>query len=524
MIITLGTDRLSAQEEAVLGLAGGHAYAVIDLKEQEDRQLFLIKNPWTEGGTWNGYIDPSNPFVRSQPEQSDDLSPGLFWMDLYNVIQYFHTIHLNWNPGLFRFRRDTHFIWDLTIGSSPGSLIRNPQYLMQSREGGTVFLVLTRHFQDYDSQVQVQNGAETASGYLSLSAFRIAGRLTMSRRPSHRSNYLDAPNVLLRFELAPNEPYVIVVSEQELPKQPTSFTISAFSIHSLSKFCPAPEKFGHTITMNGTWTAETGRGNTSYQDYDCNPQFSLSLTETSDVAILIESEDVEFAVHVKLVWAGGKRIQMPLAAKDVYGDSGEYTRGCALAEILQVLPGTYTIVCSTFEAGQAGKFSLRISSMTSNMAVKSIPLHDAGMVTKQLPVAVFSKGIDRLLAPIEVTGNSRLRFKAETISAIKSAVSPLKVSIEFGQGPNKALLLTDDDKGSLGQVRTADLDISPRMTVKTGPGVWLVVKRVSAFHEEEVRVSVLSDAHGVEVGPWGMESTVPIEQLRKQLSKVSVDS
>ena len=527
VLITLGTDNLTREEEDVLGLAGGHAYAVIDLKEQDGCQLFLIKNPWSKGGTWTGYIDPSNPSIRSQPEQPRDLDSRMFWMDLYNVIQYFHTIYLNWNPGLFGFRRDVHFSWDISVFSPSKSLTKNPQYLLKSTKGGTIFLILTRHFQNSDIDFASGDSGRATSGYLGLSAFETETRLVIKRRALHQSNYIDAPNILLRFDLLPSKPYVVVVFEQELPRQETSFTLSAFSTHELSTLCPAQERYDYNVSIEGTWTEESARGNVGNGDFDRNPQYSLTVTESSDIAILLECNDPNYAIQVKLVWSGGKRIQLPLITKDIYGDSGGYTQGCALAEIRNVLAGTYTIVCSTFEAGQTGKFDLRISSTNSNYSIKPIAHEDAGMLMQHLPRATFRPGVDRRLAPIEVSRNTRLRFNMQNLAAStqsSASLSPFKLSVEFGQGPNKTVLTTGDFANKQ-QIRSSTVDISPRTSQRNGPGVWLVVERAGGAytsHSEDVQVDLLSDVPGVSVGAWGQASDVPIEQLRDQLAGTAI--
>ena len=523
ILITLGTDRLSIEEEEVMGLASGHAYAIIDMKEQDERQLFLVKNPWSKGGTWNGYIDPSNPSARTQPEQSDGLAPGTFWMDLYNVVQYFQTIYLNWNPGLFRFRRDAHFTWNLSAFHPSTSLIKHPQYLLSSQKGGTVYLVLTRHFSDNDVALPSEDLRDATLGYLGLCAFESTKRLVINRKALHQSNYIDAPNILLRFELLPGQPYVIIVSEQDLPHQETNFTLSAFSVNAITVFCPASEKYDHTKSIQGAWTKESAKGNVSCEGYEQNPQYSLNITEPSDVSILIESNNPDIAVHTKLLWSGGNRVQLPLTAKDVYGDSGEYTRGCALAEISNVLAGTYTIACSTFKPDQTARFTLHISSTHPKLILKPIANVDAGLLVQHLHTATFRPEIDRLLAPIEALRNTRLRFTLEHKST--SSPSPVKISIEFGQGPNKNTLLSSGDFADKPQLRIGDIDISQRTSSRNGPGVWLVVERAGGSYvpgNEEVQVDVLSDGPGVMVGAWGRASDVPIEELRGEFEGISV--
>jgi calpain-7 len=80
----------------------------------------------------------------------------------------------------------------------------------------------------------------------------------------------------------------------------------------------------------------------------------------------------------------------------------------------------------------------------------------------------------------------------------------LKVSLERGQGPNKTVLdvsgngeFSDAPVG----IRTADLDLSPRMA-QVG-GLWIVVERMGGrIGVDDVEVEVLCDS-GISVGLWG---------------------
>src|SRR5437763_10896997 len=62
IVITLGTGKLTRKLEQSQGLVGEHAYAVLDLKQADDRRLLLVKNPWSEGLVWKGCLtdDPSD--------------------------------------------------------------------------------------------------------------------------------------------------------------------------------------------------------------------------------------------------------------------------------------------------------------------------------------------------------------------------------------------------------------------------------------------------------------------------------
>ena len=78
----------------------------------------------------------------------------------------------------------------------------------------------------------------------------------------------------------------------------------------------------------------------------------------ADILLLLESRD-ELSIHIKIVWGGGRRVAT-VTNKDTIAESGEYRRGCALAEKRGLEPGDYTIVTSTFERGQVGDFVLTV--------------------------------------------------------------------------------------------------------------------------------------------------------------------
>lgn len=520
----MGTGKLARIEEEGLGLAGEHDYAVIDMKEVGDRRLFLIKNPWLDATTWKGRLvgddlneakDSATGFgpasgTENTLSNSSSLMPGTFWMGLNSVFQSFESIYLNWNPGLFSFRQDIHFTWDLSVTESPAGCFRqNPQYAVKSRKGGTAWVLLSKHFQD-DSPKTV-NGSSAAPepddfepGFISLYAFDNGGKIIhLSDGALVRGLYVDSPNTLLRMELPPGSAYTIVVSQQALARSCHNFTLSVLSLQPVD-LVPASEKYGHSTMCEGAWTFSTSGGNASCSSYQANPQFSIELAKSADIALLLETTTEDLAVHVKLVWANGKRATS-VTARDIVGDSGDYRRGCALAELRSIDAGTYTIVCSTFEPRQLGKFKLHVPT-TASCLVKPLPLEEAGRLVTRLPLATFSPGVDRLLAPLTTHRITRLRTLATHLSTQPGARLPLKLALEHGQGPNKQVLAVscnDEFSGDHTGVRTQDIDVLPRMC-DTG-GVWIVLERMGGsgrMNVEGVLVELLSDVP-VELGAWG---------------------
>ncbi|KAN0114868.1 cysteine protease PalB [Hyaloscypha variabilis] len=518
VMITLGTGKLSAREENELGLVGEHDYAVLDMREISSQRLILVKNPWCDGLVWKGsnpIPDPSSSggwtgdLRKALPNQLI-LAPGTFWMIFEDIIQHFESLYLNWNPGLFRNRQDVHFSWTIPEMRSPGSFTHNPQYSLSTAVKGTVWILLCRHFVTGEQEIvkAVPDRPPDASGtlgFISLYVFEGDGRrVYLSDDALHRGAFVDSPQTLVRLELTPSTSYTVVVAQHGLPLPKYSFTLSFFSRTQLA-IAPAVEGLPHCSIHRGAWTVRTAGGNASAPSYPTNPQFSISVSAATNILLILETDQEELAVHVKMVWAGGQRVTT-LTAKDIVGESGDYRRGCALASLSNIDGGTYTIVCSTFEAGQMGNFTLRVGSM---VPCKVVPIlaETAGRLSLRLPLLIFEEGVDRMLAPLTTSRFTRLRVVVRSgRNAFQSSRSKplLKVSVERSQGPNKTVLdvsgngeFSDAPMG----IRTPDVDLSPGMSIPGG--LWIVVERLGGRHGfDEVEVEVLSD-NLVNVGLWG---------------------
>ena len=516
----MGTGKLALSEQEGLGLAGEHDYAVINMKEQEGQQLFLVKNPWSEGTVWKGHIyrrEISNTVrslsdLRVEPGM-DPPAQGTFWMSLNDVFLNFDSIYLNWNPGLFSFREDIHFNWDLATCTNPkGCFFSNPQYEIRSGTGGTVWVLLSKHFPPTVKKSSTNwkaNGPASSprEGFISLYAFDNDGeKVFLSDGATVTGPYVDSPNTLLKLELSPNRAQTIVISEQALPRLNHAFTLSAYSLKGLTISKPQ-DKYSHCVVEKGAWKSSTTGGNTSGPLYHTNPQYSLNLANTSDVALLLENPVQGFPIHVQLVWAGGKQIHA-ITNRDIAGDSGEYRKGYAFADIRNVQAGAYTIVCSTFEEGQLGSFILRVCS-TSACTIGRILGETAGRFVTTVRPARFAPGVDRLLALLNSPRLNRVSVSARplggTLDSAGNTQSPLKLGLEYGRGPSKQILAVSGDDGYIGRpagVRTGDVDIHPEMC--QGRGVWVVIERLGSTglqHDEYVEVEILSDGP-LELDGW----------------------
>lgn len=335
VVVTLGTGRLSRQEEETLGLAGEHDYAVMDLKVSDSgEQRMLLKNPWCDGLVWKGlgssttidaeaYPPPSPKLSRltltqsqspTQPSASsfpsNDTSPssaegmtGTFWISFPDVVQNFESLYLNWNPSLFTDRQDHHFVWDLPSRAMQRSFAHNPQYSFVAPSQGTVWILLSRHFQDGELPIARSRAARQppatsladvshSLGFMSIYLFDSAAgrRVQLPDRPTHQSPFVDSPQTLMRVvEAKPHTPYTVVVAQESLPLARYPFTLTFFSLAPLH-IAKATPPLAHYTELEGAWTRRTAGGNARTPTYFHNPQYSLTLPAAGAVSLLLASD------------------------------------------------------------------------------------------------------------------------------------------------------------------------------------------------------------------------------------------
>lgn len=550
VLITIGTGKMRQRLERQLGLVGLHDYAILDITEEEGQRLMLVKNPWCEGISWTGSpasarsplgegnddgqlgtrnSAPANlPISSSNGGVRQTLNLGTFWMDFDNVTKHFESIYLNWNPGLFTHRQDIHFRWDLSgaqhdpLISPAGSVRSHPQFAVanQGARAATVWLLLWKHFSSHrsqtldtvrDSEVSCPDHA-SSTGYISLYTFQNHGqRVYLADGALERCPYVDSPQTLLRLEIPGETVYTVIPSQQDLPAMNHVFTLSAFSTSSI-QVTHAQDKYSEHSVTNSAWQPDTAGGNGYSPTYANNPQFSLTLQRSSAVALVLETGAENVNVHVQLLHGRGQRMYT-ITTRDVVVDSGDYRRGCALAELAHLDAGTYTVICSTFKTGQLGTFSLRVDSVYP-ARLSPIRREGSGRLRTPVPPAEFRSGISRLGLRVKPHRLSRVAFTAKPDPS-RQRRSPLHLSVELVQGPldRHGLAASGDGKFSdaASGVRTGDVDLSPEL-LRRGE-VWLLIERLgngvggmgghSVSPEEIVEVECWKEGlETIEFGPW----------------------
>ncbi|KAK3692077.1 hypothetical protein B0T22DRAFT_446357 [Podospora appendiculata] len=520
-IITLGTGNLSREEEETLGLVKEHDYAVLDLKRDAHNRLFLVKNPWCDSLVWTGVGSSATLSVHTVGSASNDMT-NTFWMTFEDVLQHFDSLYVNWSPSLFTYRQDHHFSWEIPSKTEELIFTHNPQYSVLSPSGSPVWVLLSRHWQDGELNILRQRKAERDSslatvskqlGFMALALFATSPPgtrvpLTEGHRCLHQGPYVDSPNTLLRYDPTPGTAQTLVVAQDELPLPKYSFTLSFFSCKPLT-VAPAAEALAHNTTVSGAWTRRTAGGSSAHASYLSNPQFALTLPRATPLTLVLSTDLPDLAVHVAVLFSSGGQRVTAVAGRDLLGSSVEYQRGCTFVSVAAADAGTYTVVASTFEPGQTGRFSLRVCAAVP-LTLKPVLADAAGRLRTAAPTpARFGDGEERLRARVGVGRLTRASVLARSGSASGgsgggAAPSAIRVALELGSGPRRTVLAISGEgefvDAALG-LRTSEVDLDPELVRRSG-GLWLVVEQIGGRRSAHgVVVEVLSDSP-VQVGEW----------------------
>ncbi|BFZ60772.1 cysteine protease [Saitoella coloradoensis] len=359
VLVTLGTGKMSAEDERRLGLVGDHCYAVVDMRESAGRRHVLVKNPWNhdESGTVH-----TNGWTEELSEARPEPSQGMFWINWDSLPRFFVGLNLNWNPCLHPYRQDVHFTVDVT--DRDDHYIDRQQYVLRNHTGSiqSVLVLLSRHYLSKDDP----------TGDIALQVFDSDGEKVYGMvRPLKTTSYQDTFQTLLRLDIPSRKAYTVIPTFKRFPVgHRCSFTLSAFSVTELSEFTEARDRYPLSVERFGEWTKKTSGGRNTP---GVNLQYALRLDCSGDLLLCLSAEEGCGPVHVAIIWGGGKRVER-ISRREILADSGEFTPKNIIVQIPDVPAGTFTVMLSTFDAGRVGKFTLLVKS---NVAVSVEPVRDS---------------------------------------------------------------------------------------------------------------------------------------------------
>lgn len=512
VLVTLGTGRMTSQEESELGLIGEHDYAVLELKD--DDRMMKVKNPWLEGTVWKGILaapnhDDDNDEDFDAPTKTpvdifdvsdfkdaldaeETLQPGIFWISLENVCRNFASLYLNWNPSLFTYVHETHFSWDLSTKVSETSFGGNPQFSLSnpSQRPTTVWILLSRHLGLANENCE----GPKKNGFISLYLFDSSGNRVYLSSPSiHRTPYVDSPHTLLCLdELPPKTTYTLVVSSQDLPSTIYHFSLAIYSLSAIG-LESVIEAHPYSLALSSSWSLSTSGGNAQSPSYPQNPQFLLNIPSgAKSITLLLETRSLH-PVHVKLVHSAGKRVSS-ITTRDIIAESGEYKCSTALAAAYDLPVGKYTVVASTFEPGQLGAFNITLLSTAADVTFNELPGETAGCFETVIH-GLWPPGTRKLSIPMEVGRLMKLWIKARTTTSHSRALPSLRLRVirpgrHIGQTEEDLIVLSSSDAFEdipMG-VRTGSADLG-----WADGGYLIVLERLGVGMGEGWEVTVISE-------------------------------
>ncbi|KAG0267423.1 calpain 7 [Mortierella polycephala] len=428
-LITIATGNMTDEEADRLGLVPTHAYAVLELKEVQGLRLLQVKNPWShkrwkgpyshlDADHWTDELKAELNFDQFAALKNDD---GIFWIDYESVCSTFDTIHINWNLETLKYRAVIHAPWPANYGPKRDNynLGYNPQFSLFTNVKGSrpcvIWLLLSKHvtvteenrdfitLHVFDVQKQPQNQSALPSNItlpatiLTTSQPQISTSLlsttqSQGTRIYYEGNslikgmYVNSPHILVRFEAPPGQTEYTIVLSQHIKTRDLHFTLRAYAMCEF-ELREIPKKYAIEYKVEDGWTEETAGGSSDNAGFLNNPQYRLVVPvppapqTTTSVLLMLETPE-DFAAHVQMINSQGKRVSC-VWTKDIIAQSGEYRHGFCYCEATDLRPGQYTVVVSTFEPGQIGKYKLTMQSHIP-LSLTSIPVEGAGMFKKIL--------------------------------------------------------------------------------------------------------------------------------------------
>eukprot|EP00397_Hematodinium_sp_SG-2012_P020662 GEMP01021303.1.p1 GENE.GEMP01021303.1~~GEMP01021303.1.p1 ORF type:complete len:775 (+),score=122.08 GEMP01021303.1:256-2580(+) len=373
-LIASGTRTMTPEEEEKCGLAGCHAYAILEVGEFEGHKLLLLKNPWSSK-RWRGKFSPEDtvnwtPALKKQLQYDDltsDVDRGLFWMDLNSLCQHFAHLSLNWNTNLFPYQVDRHFGVPLAAETEPYSLGGNAQLSVTVEYGKTpaiIWFIISQHTTDFQNEAAMD--FITAHVYKSSRPF---SRIYHAGFAFITGVYTNAPHESVKLQPEPKDgKHFTIVPSRWCTKRPKremlDFTIRIFSTVPISvDFIPQHWKFMKRIAAQ--WKGLTAGGSCSDQTFRNNPQYAvkfLDATRPANVrAVLSTDVEVHAAVHIIRPNKGVIGRVERLYRDDCLHNSPHWRGRFCVSELFDLTQDIQVIACCE-KQGQEAPFTIDFES------------------------------------------------------------------------------------------------------------------------------------------------------------------
>mmetsp|Transcript_11674 Transcript_11674/g.23894 ORF Transcript_11674/g.23894 Transcript_11674/m.23894 type:complete len:759 (+) Transcript_11674:866-3142(+) len=377
---------ISESAADAVGLVTQHAYGVLDVREVRSGRFLFMKNPWASKAwkgrfsphdiSWNERIAKELHYDFEKARQCTD--DGLFWICWDDFKKYFTSVHLNWNPHLFKYKYTSHELWERGRGPVDDKYCvdENPQFVLMPgkesmRKKASFYILLSRHV-----DLLEQQGGETTD-FLTCFVYDSSKSLTKKIVYPHENVILPGvysgnPHYLVRMDASEKHPVMNLVIRQYKKSRDITFSLQVYSTESFS-FGPMNAGQGNfPIQKIKSKFDPSGGPSGRSSAFHVNPMYQVMAkgdggTGERNVEFTLKTNP-NLSVSMSLLRGGGRKEYV--SKRDELFGSGDYRAGVATMSGRLKVDTPYTIVASTWNAGEMGAFMLECAG--KNMEIREL--------------------------------------------------------------------------------------------------------------------------------------------------------
>ncbi|XP_071957254.1 calpain-7-like [Antedon mediterranea] len=366
VLITVATGVMSDAEADRAGLVPTHAYALLDIRDIKGKKLIQLKNPWSHL-RWKGrfsefdeehWTPELQKALNFDPKNAQQFDNGVFWIDYDSLCHFFDVIYMNWNPSLFAHTYVLHNTWQAGEGPKKDRYVisNNPQYRLDVKGKGGVWILLTRHITDKDDFADNKE-------FITLLIYKGGKKVYY---PNDPPPYIDgtrinSPHYLCKMVVKEEGTSFTVVVSQFEKSNTIHYSLRVYSTTAV-KLYKVPEPYQHTKQITGEWKGKTAGGCANFRDtVGFNPIYQVNLQEkTKANYFMVDLKGPkDFFVGFELTAVSSDGVGTNTFKKL---NSGTYRHGFTVLQLEDVPGGIYNIMPTTFKPQQEAPFFLTISA------------------------------------------------------------------------------------------------------------------------------------------------------------------
>jgi len=350
-LINFGTlDKIS--DETIEGfLEPNHTYSLLEMQEipEADQKILKLRNPWGK---------PTKSQYASTNLTDIEKNTQVFYIDWFQILSYFSSIYLSWNPYIYPFRKVFHSKWlkgeKSHFFNEKYSVEFNPQFLLRIPahvEDFEIRILLERHILETNS-----NKFHNTIGFL---LFPYEGERTLyPKDPLKKSTYSSREifSDVLIFEASENEDLFVLVVLKGNCEDPefshceieTHFSIKFYSFLDIDIFEMPFRVIKDSKKLNFSHNVSQG-GSLASPYFPENPQWDLIVSREIDVRIQAHGPN-QIQMMLMLMTSMNKRDFREIDFQSVLLNlnSGFFSQGVSHLES-HLKPGNYRLMLAIKE-------------------------------------------------------------------------------------------------------------------------------------------------------------------------------